>query len=103
MLGPPSTSVIAGLEVVVAAGFLGFGLPPGGRAGRTRDVDAIGRWGLAFPGLAGFSVGLMLLHASTCGRILSNPWLVRGSIAVVVVALVLRKARSNRGGDRRID
>src|SRR5712692_1260324 len=93
MLSPPGSPHVAGLEaVVVAAFFLSFGYLLADAALGRRDVDAVVRWGLALPALAGYALVLTLLHMATGGRVLSDPWLIRGLRVLPAAALAIRSA-----------
>jgi hypothetical protein len=86
----------------VAAGLLGLGYLIADAALRRSDADAVTRWALAFPAVAGYALVLMLAHVATRGGVLSSPALVRGLTVSVAVALaadkVLRKRRAPAAG-----
>jgi hypothetical protein len=83
---------VAGAEaLVVAASLLGFGYLLADAVFRSRGLDRVARWALAFPAFAGYATALMLLHVASGGRVLSNVWLTRGLTVAVAVALLARR------------
>ena len=80
----------------MAAGLLGLGYLIADAALRRSDADAVTRWALAFPAVAGYAMVLMLAHVATRGGVLSSPALVRGLTASVAVALVADKVLRRR-------
>jgi hypothetical protein len=100
MFGPPSSTTVAGVEaVLVGALFLGFGYLLADWATHRYGLDAVTRWGLAFPAVAAYTLVLTLVHIATRGAILSNPWLTRGLTFGVAAALIGRKILRAGAGD----
>jgi len=91
MLGPPDSAAIAGVYSVVVAGgllVLGYLLVD---TFLHHHADITTRLGLSLAGICTLSLILMLGHMATRGEVFSNPWLVRGPVAIAVVGLSIRK------------
>jgi hypothetical protein len=83
---------MAGVEaIVVAAAMLGFGYLLADAVFRSRGLDRVALWALAFPAFAGYATALMLAHMGSGGRVLSNAWLTGGLTIAVAAALLARR------------
>src|SRR5205823_7968252 len=101
VLPAPSSPAIYGIESgIVALAFLGFGYLLADFATARLRVDDVLRWGLAVPAVAAYTLVLMLLHMASRGRVLSDPWLVRGLTLAAALVLVALRARRRRDEGR---
>ena len=99
MLGAPSSALAAGLTAVVVAALLaGFGFLLASAATRSR-LGLVPTAALAVPALVAWVLVLMLAHMVSGGRVLSEPWLVRGlTLGAGVVAAAVTTWTRRRAG-----
>lgn len=92
MLTAPSSPLISGISgLIVALVFLSIGFLVADALIGRKAFDNVIRIGLALPGVMILTLALMLAHIASGGEILSNPWLTRAAVAVVLGLLAGRK------------